>query len=205
MTNNDAWTAFCSHLYSDPSLGISLDVSRMGVTDEFIAQHAARLQSAFAAMDRLEVGDIANADERRMVGHYWLRAPKRAPHGLIKKIDDGIAAVESFAKEILNGGRFKHLLLIGIGGSMLGPQFLAQALEADASSTRLRMHFIDNTDIDGIDRALLELDGALDRTLVVVVSKSGGTPETWNGMLEVEAAYEAKGLSIADHAVAVTE
>jgi glucose-6-phosphate isomerase len=44
----------------------------------------------------------------------------------------------------------------------------------------------------------------LDRTLVLVISKSGGTPETRNGMLEAKAAWEAAGLDFGKHAVAVT-
>ena len=37
------------------------------------------IQRAYAAMDALEGGAIANPDEGRMVGHYWLRAPRKAP------------------------------------------------------------------------------------------------------------------------------
>ena len=44
----------------------------------------------------------------------------------------------------------------------------------------------------------------LPQTLVIVVSKSGGTKETRNGMLEAEAKFAAKGLQFARHAVAVT-
>ena len=39
---------------------------------------------------------------------------------------------------------------------------------------------------------------------MLVISKSGGTPETRNGMLEADAAYAAAGLDFGDHAVAVT-
>ena len=34
-----------------------------------------RMQKAFADMAALEAGAIANPDEKRMVGHYWLRNP----------------------------------------------------------------------------------------------------------------------------------
>jgi glucose-6-phosphate isomerase len=205
MANADTWQTFQDRHYSDSDLGVCVDVSRMGMPAEFFEQWAARMQAAFGAMDWLEGGGIANTDEKRMVGHYWLRAPHRAPAGLVKKIEEGIADVEAFARETLDGGVFDDLLLIGIGGSMLGPQFLHQALQQAAALPGLRFHSIDNTDPDGIDRTLGELDGRLDRTLVVVVSKSGGTPETWNGMLEVEAAFNAAGVPFPAHAVAVTE
>jgi glucose-6-phosphate isomerase len=205
MTQPSKWEGFCGGFYANPDIGLSLDLSQMGMPPETIAKATPKMQAAFGAMDRLEAGDIANADEKRMVGHYWLRAPNRAPAGLAHRIQEVIDDVEAFAKSILDGGRFQHLLLVGIGGSMLGPQFLAQALEHTAVPVRLSCHFIDNTDPDGIDWALRSLEGRLDRTLVVVVSKSGGTPETRNGMLEVAAAYSAAGVPFAPHAVAITE
>jgi glucose-6-phosphate isomerase len=70
----------------------------------------------------------------------------------------------------------------------------------------MRPHFFDNTDPDGMQRELhrLETGGGLDETLTVVISKSGGTKETRNGMLVAAAAYRAAGLVFAKHAVAVT-
>src|SRR5262249_41782292 len=74
----------------------------------------------------------------------------------------------------------------------------------DPATDRLRIAFIDNTDPDGIDRALRRLKGKLPETLCVVASKSGGTPETRNGMLLVGDAYKAAGLDFTKQAVAIT-
>src|SRR5262249_57058281 len=63
---------------------------------------------------------------------------------------------------------------------------------------------IDNTDSDGIARALAGLAGRLGETLCVVSSKSGGTPDTRNGMLLVAEAYPQAGLDFPRQAVAVT-
>jgi len=101
------------------------------------------------------------------------------------------------------GGSFQNVLVIGIGGSALGPQFVAKAL-GQPGHDQLQPFFFDNTDPDGMDTVLAELHGQLGRTLAVVISKSGGTPETRNGMLEAKAAYERAGLDFAKHAVAVT-
>lgn len=68
----------------------------------------------------------------------------------------------------------------------------------------MSLHFVDNTDPDGIARILKSLEGELDATLTLVVSKSGGTPETHNGMTLAKSAYEKAGLKFGDHAVAVT-
>ena len=99
--------------------------------------------------------------------------------------------------------RFTRVLSIGIGGSALGPMFVADAL-GNPATDRMQPHFIDNTDPDGIARELARLDGLLDETLVVVMSKSGTTPETRNGMLLVADAYRKAGLDFGKHAVAVT-
>jgi glucose-6-phosphate isomerase len=68
----------------------------------------------------------------------------------------------------------------------------------------MRLYFFDNTDPDGIDRTLETLAHRLNHTLCIVISKSGSTPETRNGMLEAEAAYKMAGVDFASHAVAVT-
>jgi glucose-6-phosphate isomerase len=111
--------------------------------------------------------------------------------------------VKAFAKDIHQAGKFKRILCVGIGGSALGPMFVADAL-GDPKADRMVPYFIDNTDPDGIARVLRSLEGKLGETLTIVTSKSGSTPEPRNGMLAVAAAYRAAGLDFARHAVAVT-
>src|SRR5256886_15471430 len=66
------------------------------------------------------------------------------------------------------------------------------------------VYFLDNTDPDGMDKVLSQIDSEFGETLCLVISKSGGTKETRNGMLEAKAAYERAGLDFGKHAVAVT-
>src|SRR5207302_10130705 len=101
-----------------------------------------------------------------------------------------------------NGKSFKHVLLIGIGGSALGPQFVSDAL--GSRHDPMDILFFDNTDPDGFDRVFEKMSDELGQTLVVVVSKSGGTKETRNGMLEAEVKFKEKGLQFNKHAVTVT-
>ena len=208
------WQRFQQHYTEFPSIGLAVDVSRMNFDDAFLTALEPRLQKAFVAMAELERGGIANPDEKRMVGHYWLRNPALAPTALLQKeITETLAAVKDFATEVHAGtiagahGPFRHALIIGIGGSALGPQFVAHAL-GRAAEDEMAIHFFDNTDPDGMDKTLADLeslpDGRLGQTLVVVISKSGGTKETRNGMLEAKAAYERAGLRFEQHAVAVT-
>jgi len=189
---------------------MSLDISRMNFDEAFLNRMREPMGAALTAMTRLEKGDKANISEGRMVGHYWLRNPALAPDADIRRdIEHAITAVRDFAGGVHSATirpqkseAFDLLLCIGIGGSSLGPQFLADAL--GGLDDMMLVRFLDNTDPDGIARTLGELEDALDQTLTVVTSKSGTTPETRNGMLETAAAYQRKGLSFPRHAVAVT-
>jgi glucose-6-phosphate isomerase len=204
------WNRFKTHLLHNPDLGLSLDISRMPFPDSFLPSMESRMQEAMTAMTALEAGAIANPDEKRMVGHYWLRAPQLAPNPEIAhEITSTLAAVKDFAAKVHAGeiagpkGKFKNLLVIGIGGSALGPQLVNHAL-GNPRKDKLAVTFFDNTDPDGIDYALATLRNQLAKTLVIVISKSGGTAETRNGMLEAIAAFKAAGLDYAKQFVAVT-
>ncbi len=194
------WERFQKYYTEFPEVGLAVDLSRMNVSDEFFAKMEPRVQKALADMAALEKGAIANPDENRMVGHYWLRNPALAPTPEIRQeIEETIARIKDFATKVHagkirgNGGKFKNYLLIGIGGSALGPQFVAHAL-GDPRTDKLKPFFFDNTDPDGMDRVLATIGQHLNRTLCIVISKSGGTKETRNGMLVAKAAYEAGGL-----------
>lgn len=204
------WDHFQQTCYVNRALEFTLDYSLMGVGPDYMARMEPRMQACFDAMADLEAGAIANPDEQRMVGHYWLRNPAMAPSPVLRQeVESCVDAIEAFAGKVHRGeiqgvgGTFKHLLIIGIGGSALGPQFVAQAL-GQPGEDRMELHFLDNTDPDGIDLALARLRGQLDQTLAVVISKSGGTPETRNGMLEAAQAFLTEGVEFAQHAVAIT-
>jgi glucose-6-phosphate isomerase len=81
--------------------------------------------------------------------------------------------------------------------------FVADAL-GNPEADRMQIYFIDNTDPDGIARTLQLLTGRLGETLCLVTSKSGGTPETRNGMVLIAEAYRTAGLAFPRHAVAIT-
>jgi glucose-6-phosphate isomerase len=209
MASTAGWDRYTKHLCVVDTLGLSLDVSKMRFSDAWLAAMQAPLAKAFDEMVALEQGAIANPDEQRRVGHYWLRAPELAPAAEAEAIYAALAQVKTFTRAVHDGTlaapsgtRFTDVLLIGIGGSALGPQLASDAL--GTARDAMRLHFFDNTDPDGFDRVFARLDGRLDGTLTVVISKSGGTKETRNGMLEAKAAYERKGLSFEKHAVAVT-
>jgi glucose-6-phosphate isomerase len=210
MSSSSLWQRFQQHSLYYRDLGFSLDISRMKFPDDFFEKMRPQIDKAFAAMRALEAGAIANPTEERMVGHYWLRNPTLAPTPEIRtEIEETIKHIKTFATDVHagtitaeNGKRFEHVLHIGIGGSALGPEFVAEALGSPHDP--MDIFFFDNTDPDGFDRVFDRIGDRLSQTLVLVVSKSGGTKETRNGMLEAEAKFATKGLQLAGHAVAVT-
>jgi glucose-6-phosphate isomerase len=100
-------------------------------------------------------------------------------------------------------GKFDDVLLLGIGGSALGPIALRTALcpprwnelTREQRGGHPRLHVLDNVDPATIGATLARLD--LSRTLVLVVSKSGGTVETMAQYLIVR---EALALAVGEEA-----
>src|SRR5437764_2663192 len=210
MASSSLWQRFQQYFLRYDDLSFSIDISRMKFPDGFFDQMRPKIEKAFSAMRDLEAGGISSPDEKRMVGHYWLRKPALAPNPELRSdIEKTNAQLKKFAADVhsgkiknARGEKFQHVLSIGIGGSALGPQFISEAL--GTTKDPLNIYFFDNTDPDGFDRVLDKIDNELARTLVVVISKSGGTKETRNGMLEAEARFKTAGLDFAKNAVAIT-
>ena len=211
MRSTELWLRYQKYYCAVDEIGLKLDVSRVKFSDDFLDTMAPAMARAYQAMDTLEQGAIANPDENRMVGHYWLRNPALAPTDALRsEIKSTLDAIKAFADAVHSGAikpptapKFTHLLSIGIGGSALGPEFVADALDQPGHE-KLIPHFLDNTDPDGFERVFKTLEGSLDSTLGVVISKSGGTPETRNGMLAAASAFKDAGLDFAKSAVAIT-
>lgn len=184
-----------------------LDLSGSAVTEAAVT--ALPWDRCFAEMKALEQGESVNHDERRQVGHYWLRAPEHAPTmGQAQEIGDTVERIEKLVAEIHGGALLledafpvTHLLHIGIGGSALGAQFLHHALAQDSP---IQAHFIDNLDPFSIERLLHQLRDHLASTLILVVSKSGGTTETMAAAELVFQHFRSCGHSPHRRAIALT-
>ena len=154
--------------------GLRLDYSKARIdatTIEALGElaTAAQLEQKFASMF---AGKPINHTENRAVLHPRLRAPN-APAEILGELDRFL----SFAGQLRNsdnptGNAITAIIHIGIGGSLLGPRLLYEAL----SHQELTCRFVANIDPAAIHEALAGLDPA--HTLVVSVSKSGSTTET---------------------------
>ena len=133
-------------------------------------------------------------------------------------IGDSVEAIEGskveleklkvFLSELENGSvvnaagqAFTDMVLVGIGGSDLGPRAIYLALKKYRQEGR-RVHFISNVDPDDAADVLNGLD--LSKTLVCVISKSGGTLETLTNEKLVAQRFESAGLDITKHFLCVT-
>lgn len=194
--------------------GVELDFRRMQLPRNVKHHYGPPLASACWEMRDIEQGDKINVDEDREVGHYWLRyldgeMPPKAKDivkDAVSENEKAIMDIGAFHEGVFKEKEFDKILWIGIGGSGLGPQMLYDVLRTPGAKPT--MFFFDNTDPGGFKRTLEEIrleEGGLDKTLAVVVSKSGGTPETANGMQVAKEAYEKDGVSFEQHAVAITQ
>src|SRR6476646_8485429 len=104
MSETSLWPRFQQYLVRYDDIGFALDVSRMRFSPDFIQGMKAKVENAFAAMKELEAGKIANPDEQRMVGHYWLRNSALAPNDQLRRdIDETNARIKAFASDIHKG------------------------------------------------------------------------------------------------------
>jgi glucose-6-phosphate isomerase len=108
-------------------------------------------------------------------------------------------------------GKYDDVVILGIGGSALGPIALRTALRPSgwnmlsdaARGGNPRLHVLDNVDPETIAALLDRLD--LSRSLFIVTSKSGGTAETMSQFLIVHDVLQKRSLPNADHIVFVTD
>ena len=70
-----SWERFKQRYLHIDALNFGIDISRIDFDDAFLETMEPKMQAAYRAMHDLEAGAIANPDENRQVGHYWLRNP----------------------------------------------------------------------------------------------------------------------------------
>jgi glucose-6-phosphate isomerase len=174
--------------------GLVLDYARQNATGEtmkllFELAREARLAEKIAAMF---AGQRINTTEDRAVLHVALRLPAGSSlvvdgvdvvpevQGVLERIGRFAEAVRSGEYRGATGERLTDVVAIGIGGSYLGPECVAEAWRTEpgcaAAAEGRRLRFLANVDPIDVARALEGLEPA--RTLVVVISKTFTTAET---------------------------
>ncbi|MGH0051837.1 MAG: glucose-6-phosphate isomerase [Sphaerochaetaceae bacterium] len=165
-------------------------------------------------------GHVMNTGEHRRVLHHLTRGQvgmKVEADGEDKGAfyQEQLSRIQTFSEAVRKGTilgstgkRFTTVVQIGIGGSDLGPRAMYLALKGWCTSKGIEQmdaHFISNVDPDDAQAIINHLD--MERTLFILVSKSGTTLETLtNRDLIIEAIKESgiEGIDPAGHMVAVT-
>src|SRR5205823_4307873 len=118
--------------------------------------------------------------ENRAVLHVALRnlgdrAMKVDGRDVMPEVRETRARLKQFADEVRGGKRlgatgkkFRHIVNVGIGGSHLGPMFVADALK-DFQAADLSVAFVSNPDRAQLDEVIKDHDPAA--TLFTISSK----------------------------------
>lgn len=200
-----------NHKYTliDGESGFTLNVAGMNFTDEYLEYMISQFKGVHVEMRRIESGEIKNPDENRKVTHFSDRtAYPEMP--LYMEVED---FVESIRRGAITGStrkKFEYAVINGIGGSALGPQLVQFALNGpywnelpeEKKDGYLKIYFVDNTDSAGVADILSVID--LETTLILSISKSGGTQETKNNITAFSKAFKDAGLDFAGHSCAIT-
>ena len=166
-----------SKLVFDFNNAIASAVGAYGISEKELDGTKAMLDSALGAMDTKEMGF------------------RQLPSGQEVLIDD----IEQAAADIRQ--RYDNFVVLGIGGSALGPIAVHQALAQ--GDTGINFFVEDNVDPERMGRLMDSLD--LRKTMFNVITKSGKTSETMAQLMAAAAALDAQGLPLRDHIIATTD
>ena len=206
----------------DAGAGLSYHYATMPVDEEIVSalQELANQQQLLEKYDAVLSGEVMNPGEKRRVLHHLTRGQVLG-NVVIDGEDIGsfyrkqLEHIKTFSEKVRSGTikgstgkRFTTVCQIGIGGSDLGPRALYLALKGYAAGKGIKQmdaKFISNVDPDDAAAVIDSLD--LERTLFILVSKSGTTLETLtNRDLVLNAIKESAitGIVPGKHMVAVT-
>ena len=211
--------------YQSPEAGglLSYHYAAMPVDEQILGdlQRLSDEQELIAKYKALLGGEVMNTGEKRLVLHQLSRGQVLPTPVIADGEDKGkfykgqLERIKEFSEQVRSGklvgstGKsFTTVCQIGIGGSDLGPRALYLALQGYAQGKGIKQlegKFISNVDPDDAAQVIDTLD--MERTLFILVSKSGTTLETLtNRDLVIDAIKESgiKGIDPAKHMVAVT-
>lgn len=195
--------------------GILYDFSRQRVDREimddlFALADAKNLKRHFKEM---MAGAIVNRTEKRAALHTAARDFSGASisvdgRDVMPEIVRVREEIRTFTEKVHSGALtgstgkpFRHVVVIGIGGSYLGTEFVATALQAKADKG-IQLHFLSNVDIDCFGSIVSRIDP--ETTMWIVISKSYTTTETMANEKQAETFLQKHNLRREDHIVTVT-
>lgn len=166
----------------------------------------------------ITIGGIANKSENRAALHTATRdfsnkeilitGEQTKKHNILPAIRKVNEKIKQFSLKIHNktiksqsGNAFTDAVVIGIGGSYLGCNFVYNAMLANYK-TKLNLHFLANVDIDNFSKILSSI--RLETTLFIVISKSYTTTETMANLNQIASCLKNNNITPEKHIVTVT-
>lgn len=183
----------------DTARCLSTAVHEHGIDPDVLAPGGPAARTAQALTARLEASRGTGWERWRLLAEGAMR-------------EEHVKAVKAIAGKY--EGKLDNVVVLGIGGSALGNIALQSALNPlthnlDPKRTHPRLFVLDNADPAPFHQTLSLItneDPAFDRTLFVVISKSGETAETAAQFLIVrDRLQNARGDGHADRLIAVTD
>jgi glucose-6-phosphate isomerase len=168
---------------------VRADYSKNRITLETLSLLAelARQRGVEAGRAAMFAGERINTTENRAVLHVALRNREERPMmvdgvDVMPEVRATRARLKAFSDGVRNGQwrgatgkQLRHIVNIGIGGSHLGPMFVADAMK-DLQSPEMTVAFVSNPDRAQLDEALAKIEPA--ETLFIICSKTFTTAET---------------------------
>jgi glucose-6-phosphate isomerase len=167
----------------------TLEVTASGAAADAVERHLSTLVEDKVA-SRLFAKDATlwgpDAESEASVRLSWV--------GLARSSRPLVGEIEALRSELAEAGA-DHVVLCGMGGSSLAPEVIC-------ATSGVELTVLDSSDPDQVRAAI---EDRLDRSVVVVSSKSGSTVETDSQRRAYVAAFEAAGIDPTQRVVVVTD
>jgi glucose-6-phosphate isomerase len=201
--------------FSRKGAGLFFDFSRQRLDGTALDQllKLAEARNVMGQFGRMMKGDHVNVTENRAALHTACRSFSDKPvldgdKDVMPEIKRVRSEIRQFADDVhsgkitgAEGQPFTDVVVIGIGGSYLGAEFVATALQNNADKG-IRLHFLANVDIDNFGAITARIEPST--TLWIVISKTYTTAETTANTLQAVEYITRHNLSPKNHMVTVT-
>jgi glucose-6-phosphate isomerase len=212
------------HLIAEPNRLTAFSLSAADVFFDFSRQRLdastlallfelARTRGVLDKFTAMTQGQRLNVTENRAALHTATRDFSSASlyldgRDILSELREVNCQIKAFSDQVHDGmilgstgKRFRHVVVIGIGGSYLGTEFVSTALKPYADRG-IDLHYLSNVDIHNFGTIVREIDP--EATLWLIISKSYTTPETLSNEGLARAFMAQKGIDPSKHIVTVT-
>ncbi len=183
---------------------LSVDISRNYIDKKILAD-LIKLSKNFNVKSRIReiyTNNYISKTESKKVSHVFSRNTS--------SLDKTLSKMTKIYNDIITGKKksfaehpFKNVIHIGIGGSVIGPKIVSEALK-DYSLNKFKIHYVSSPDIRELDDVLETCD--INETLFIVASKSFNTKEILLNLKYIKKKFTGKNIRrfIQNNLIAIT-